>query len=153
MQSIELEDIIKKFPSISNIFKGVFSINKAPKRIKSKCFYILNTEIDSNPGKHWFCIVKVAPSKYEYFDSLGVNDEKIHHLNKYHVFPKHSKVLYNETQFQDNTTSTCGLFVLYFLIHRLHNLDLSFLNLLEEIFTVDCKTNETLVETFAKENF
>lgn len=153
MQSSQLIEIIESFPSIKKSFNGVFSLNTIPKRLKSKSFLISNTQNDTEPGQHWFCIIKIKPNKYEYFDSLGVNEKKLELLIHSNIFSKNSQVLFNETQFQNSTSISCGLFVLYFIINRLHNLDLSFSDLLNEIFVTDCEKNETLVNDFAKDNF
>lgn len=142
MQSSEFLSIIDKFPSIKAYFLGVFSFNKIPKQIKNKHFLVANTQDDSMPGQHWFCIIKKSHKNYEYFDSLGVNDEKIEKLMISHVFPIKSVVKSNNTPVQLKTSTSCGLFVLYFLIERMHNLDLSFDYLLNEIFDIDCEENE-----------
>lgn len=153
MQKSDLIDIIETYPSILSAFKGVFSINTVPKRLKSCSFIIVNTECDSEPGKHWFCLFKKSPKKFEYFDSLGVNKQKLNELKNRQIFPNNSSIQYNETQFQHSQSSSCGLFVLYFIIQRMHNLDLSFLTFLEESFTIDCVKNEEIISKFFKENF
>lgn len=58
------------------------------------------------------------------------------------------KIIFNETQFQDGSSESCGKFVLYFAIERMHNLDLSLEEILEEIFSTDCLQNETKVKEF-----
>lgn len=153
MQSSELSDIVHKFESIKSNFSGVFSLNRIPKRLKIKSFLIANTQDDSKPGQHWFAIIKVSPFNYEYFDSLGVTNEKLQNLNALHIFPLHSSVKFNETAVQSKTSDTCGLFVLYFLIQRMHNFDLSFNELLDEIFDIDCEKNENTVKLFAINHF
>ncbi len=51
---------------------------------------------------------------------------------------------------QCNDSELCGKFVLYFLIFRYFNLDGEYEDILNELFTLDCKTNEARVEKFLK---
>ena len=51
--------------------------------------------------------------------------------------------------FQSVNSNSCGFFTLYFIIQRMHNLDLSLKELLEEIFDdKDYKINEKIVLDF-----
>jgi hypothetical protein len=61
------------------------------------------------------------------------------------------ELIYNESQFQNIDSNTCGLFVLYFAIQRMHNLDLNFEEILEEIFDKDLLKNEQTVKTFCEQ--
>lgn len=153
MQSSDLNSIVSKFPSILSNFVGVFSIDNVPKRIKKNHFAIVNTEESTQPGKHWFCFIKKENKKYELFDSLDIDQTKIDYLEKYTIFPRNSEVKFNENNLQNSQSSTCGLFVLYFLVHRMHNLDLSFNKLINEIFQIETQRNENLVRSFANEHF
>lgn len=153
MQASELDNIVKKFPSISKNFVGVFSINTIPKFIKKNHFFICNTEPNTEPGQHWFTILKTEAKKFEYFDSLGVTSEKVETFKSIKLFRPHSLIKYNETPFQMSTSLSCGLFVLYFIVQRMHNLDLGFSTFLDEIFETDCEKNENLVKIFAEQNF
>lgn len=153
MQSSELINCLKTFTSINKNFVGVYSINTIPKFLKKNHFIIANTQPNTEAGQHWFCIIKTGLKTYEYFDSLGVTSEKIERLNFYKVFRPNCSVKFNETAFQTQNSSSCGLFVLYFIIQRLHNLDLSFLTVLEEIFKLDCQLNESIVKKFAEDHF
>ena len=49
---------------------------------------------------------------------------------------------------QDLSTSTCGEFVLYFLFQRMHNQDLDYETLLNDIFVSNPVTNEQKVKKF-----
>lgn len=153
MQSSEIYDIIQKFPSINQNFLGVYSINTIPKKINKNHFLISNTSKDTETGQHWFCILKTSNKTYEYFDSLGIDSNKIDKLKFYKIFKLQSSVKFNETAVQQPHSSTCGYFVLYFIIHRMHNLDLSFNEVLDEIFVLNKEENETNVMKFASSNF
>ena len=125
---------------------GYFS-DTLPKTIKYRHFCICNTDVKSGEGKHWICFVRNHKNNVELFDSLGVDSEKSLLLKKYCKF-RVNKLVFNETAFQDRTSDTCGKFVLYFAIERMHNLDLSFEDLLHELFDDQISKNEEKVKTF-----
>lgn len=153
MQASDLLNIIAKFPSISDNFVGIFSINNVPKRVANNHFLIVNTEESSKPGKHWFCFIKRETKKYELFDSLGIDQTKLNVIEEFKIFPPKSIVKFNENEVQDSQSITCGLFVLYFLVNRMHNLDMSFSDLINEIFDLKPDVNETLVNNFSQHHF
>ena len=57
---------------------------------------------------------------------------------------------YNETKFQNQHSNSCGLFVIYYIWQRMHNLDLSFDDLLEQSFEIDKSLNELKVKRFCE---
>ena len=65
-------------------------------------------------------------------------------------FQRHGikELLFNTSRVQDISTSTCGEFVLYFLFQRMHNLDLDYETLLNEIFCSDPAVNERKVKKY-----
>lgn len=151
MNSVDIKRVIESINSAKKYFTGVFSINTLPKKLSNPSFLICNFDIDSNPGSHWFCLFKTTKTQLECFDSLGLNEEKQNLLDKYCQIRYISSLIYNQTQVQNNSTSTCGKFALYFAIHRLHNLDLSFTELLNEIFEENVENNESKVASFFDE--
>ena len=152
MQAVEFDQYFNYYPFLKNQFVGVFAIDKLPKSLKIKKFCICNTDFSSGTGKHWFVLIRTSKNIVECFDSLGVSSEKRLLIEKYCHFRGISELLYNETQFQQSDTNTCGLFCLYYIFERMHNLDLSFNELLEEIFDGQNKVlNETSVNEFCRE--
>jgi hypothetical protein len=81
---------------------------------------------------------------------LGVDDTKKDLLKKFCKIKTKNKLKINETAVQSSTSTICGLFVLYFAIHRFHNADLGFNTLLNEIFSLDLSLNEQLVNEFCQ---
>lgn len=148
MNGDELKQKIQSINSAQKYFKGVFSINTLPTKLSIPSFLVCNFDLDSHPGSHWFCLFKTSKSELECFDSLGLNEKKQQLLQKYCKIQYISSLNYNQTQVQNNSTSTCGKFVLYFAIQRLHNLDLTFTELLNEIFEADLQSNERNVAAF-----
>ena len=149
MQAIELVNILDQFPSLKSNFDGIFAIDTLPRNLKIRHFLICNTDEAKGPGKHWFVILRLNKFKYELFDSLTLNQEKIELLQTYCNF-KTKYLKYNKTIVQSDESTTCGQFCLYFIIHRMHNLDLSFSTLLNTIFSLNVTENEESVKTFLK---
>jgi len=147
MMSTEFSQIFESFPSIGKIYIGTFPRDKLPKQIKTNHFAIVNTDVSSGNGVHWFCIFRYSTSTLEVFDSLGIDNEKKGLLHSFN-YGNLREVEFNATQFQSNDSDSCGKFVLYFLINRLHNLDHSFKDLLNEIFEPNLEENEKKVEKF-----
>lgn len=149
MISSDFESFFNHFPNINKNFVGVYSADKMPKSLKINHFFILNTDISSNPGKHWLSVIRTEKKLVEIFDSLGT---KIDFINNFFHFRSATKIIYNESIFQESDSSTCGLFCVYFIINRLYNLDLHFDELLSEIFDVVNKsTNEMKVVEFCQD--
>jgi len=150
MNGEEIKNIINLIPSINNLFKGVFSINTLPKQLTVPSFLICNFDLDIQPGSHWFCLLKTAKSQLECFDSLGINKDKEELLQKYCKIQYISSINFNETRVQNLNTSTCGKFAIFFAVQRLHNLDLTFSETLNEIFFKNDSLNERKVRNFFK---
>ena len=130
-------------------FSGIFAIDTLPKSLKLRKFCICNTDFSSGTGKHWFVLLRSSRATLECFDSLGITIEKTTVLKKYCELKGISEIIYNETQFQDDLSNTCGLFVIYFIFERMHNLDMTFHDLLEEIFDGENQTiNEEKIRSF-----
>lgn len=81
------------------------------------------------------------------FDSLGVDSEKKIMVENFCKFST-KEIIFNETAFQESESDTCGLFALYFAIERMHNLDLSFEEILHDLFKTDKSHNEKKVQEF-----
>jgi len=88
--------------------------------IKSNSFAVIVNSQDSYlPGLHWLAIYKSSTNNYiEFFDSLGKSmfyygDDVIEFLKT-----NGGIVRYNNCKIQSNKSITCGMFCLYFLVHR-----------------------------------
>ena len=121
-----------------------------PKTIRLRQFCFCNTDTQSGKGKHWLCFIRSHKNYIELFDSLGINSEKNLLIKNYCKFNV-KEIVFNESQFQESTTNSCGLYVLYFAIERMHNLDMSFEEILEEIFESNLKDNEQKVKQFCED--
>ena len=149
MQGHEFYDYFHKTPILKKNFKGVFAINTIPKNLKYRHFCICNTDKNNGSGIHWFCFVRTSKETIECFDSLGVNDEKKQTLKSSCKFKGIKEMIFNETQFQSDVSDTCGLFSIYFIVERMFNLDLSFEEILSDIFDPENHLeNENKVKEF-----
>jgi len=151
MISPQFFEKISLFPNLKPHFIGVYALDNLPKVIKEHKFLICNTDTQSGPGKHWFCLLKISKSEIECFDSLGIDNKKKQILFNQLKHFKVKKVKFNVTAVQLDSSNTCGLFVLYFLIHRNYNKDVGFAEFLNSIFTSCKETNENNVLKFSNE--
>ena len=153
MLSSEFAEKLSQFPNLRKHFNGVYSADTIPIRLRNKSFIICNTDIEKGSGKHWYCIVKLKNSVLECFDSLGIDSEKKtflkSHLNQKNI----QKIKFNVTQVQSSVSDTCGHFVLYFIVHRFHNQDLTFTELVNNIFEKNVEKNESLVSNYILSHF
>jgi hypothetical protein len=150
MLGSEFNQYFTHFTELKKFFLGVFSIDTVPKQIKKNHFCICNTSPSNTEGEHWFCILKIKRNQLELFDSLGVNVQKEEFYKK-NLRCYKNFLTFNVTQFQPNDSQNCGLFCLFFLFERFHNLDLDFDELLEEVFNTSLLKNDQKVEEFCAE--
>lgn len=149
MLSSEFYDVFKKFHCTESNFKGCFSADTIPKKFKLNEFAVINTDIQSGQGKHWYCIFKANRFSLEVFDSLGIDSFKKSFLEKHLKLPALKEIEFNSIPFQKSDTNSCGKYVCYFVINRLHNLDHSLNEILLELFCFsDLDKNEKIVENF-----
>jgi hypothetical protein len=152
MEGTEFQKYFNDFPYLKNHFVGTFAINTIPKTLKNHHFFVFNTDLSNLAGQHWLCCYREAKSLI-CFDSMGINDEKKMLLKKYCKIKGINEIHFNETQFQSNSSQTCGHFTIFFLIQKSYNKDLTFKDLLEEIFDKNPIANETIVIKFFSEIF
>jgi hypothetical protein len=149
MQTSDIINVIKKFPIISERFLGCFPLDKLPRKMNEQTCLIFNRDKSDSSGSHWICIIHRFNNDFEIFDSLGCNFPAIQPF--LHFKKKDSKnpvYFFNSYSFQDTSSSACGLFALYFLIHRMMNLDMTYNELLSEVFVENKIENEQAVIDF-----
>ena len=148
MITTDFYELLLQHQNLNHFFDGVFASDKVPKKIKPSHFIVLNTEPSGSIGQHWYAIYRHDRFIIECFDSLGIDEGKKTFLRE--NFRAHStkELLFNTSRVQDLSTSTCGEFVLYYLFQRMHNQDLDFETLLNEIFSSDPVVNEQKVKKY-----
>jgi hypothetical protein len=150
MLGSEFEKYFEHFTELKKKFLGIFSIDTLPKRITKNHFCICNTSPSNADGEHWFCVLKISTNHLELFDSLGIAKDKEDFYKKSLPF-KEKFLTFNVTQFQSNESQNCGMFCIYFLFQRFHNLDLEFDETLAECFDSDVNLNDENVIKFCKD--
>ena len=124
-------------------FNGIYSIDTLPSFISRRPFLmIVNTHTHNLPGEHWIAIHIDENKNGELFDSLAipVSNTLIRWLNTFT-----NKWKTNSRSFQHPTSSTCGAFVLYFILNRLHVKDFETIT---AVFTSSPFLNERFVTNF-----
>lgn len=128
-------------------FSGIFAADTVPRNLKSDHFIIVNTDISTGHGIHWYAIVRLG-KVIECFDSLGIKEDQKNFICTHFNFPGIRYISFNTTQVQPLSSILCGQFVLYFLYERYHNLDLDFDDLLNSIFDNNLQKNDDTVSNF-----
>jgi hypothetical protein len=145
MEGTEFINYLAKIPVLLPYFKGVFSIDVMPQNLKNKCFFVSNLSPHNSPGTHWIAFLCIN-NCLEIFCSLGNTWDLI---VPYLKFRKKITIYYNETPFQSETSTKCGKYVIYYLIERHFNINMSLHDLLEDLFvTDDINKNDAIVEDF-----
>lgn len=153
MLSTEFSENLEKFPNLKKYCDGIFASDTLPKSLKKDHFVICNTDLSTGPGEHWYCVLKSEKNVLECFDSLGINEVKKEFLKEKFKLKGIEEIEFNVTPLQPDDSISCGHFVLFFLIQRSHNKDLSFTDFLNDTFTTSKISNENLVKKFFKDHF
>ena len=152
MEGTEFQKYFDHFLYLKKFFVGTFAIDTLPKTLKNDHFLVFNSDTSDKQGQHWLCCFKEKKTLL-CFDSIGIDNNKKVLLEKYCVISGVNQIHFNETQFQLLTTDTCGKFAIYFLIQKSYNKDLTFGELLEDIFSDEPLKNESIVKNFFDNTF
>jgi len=141
LRGFEFLEYFSKVPIVNDYYLKVCSLDEIPRTFKVRQFAIVNLSTTAEPGSHWIVIFRSGKDIYEIFNSLGFSSLNL--LLPYFKPKTKVHVIFNEHQFQSNSTSTCGLFCIYFAIHRVLCYDQCFTHVLEEVFdSTDTDANE-----------
>jgi hypothetical protein len=119
IQPLSNIDLIKyaKDLNISN-FRGVFSSDTLPLRIRLNEKGIINTEgVKKGPGKHWVCYSKRG-DEILYYDSYGNLRPSLKTIEYFKSGGKNIKIKYNYSRDQPDNTNICGHLCLLFLLRN-----------------------------------
>jgi len=153
MMTNDFKPILENIPALKDHFFGIFALDKIPElsKLPKRHFLIFNLSISTDKGSHWCCLLK-NDTEIELFNSLGVSS--LDNLKPYLKFPRHLKIRFNSKCYQDQSSDSCGLFVIYFLVERMMNMCMPFDELLFDIFTTDnTQINEQTVKQFCLNTF
>lgn len=98
-------------------FDNVYSVDTLPSSIQHyPIFIVLNTHPHNLAGEHWKVILIKEDRRGELFDSLALPPN----IPTQQWLKKHTRQWKtNARAFQHPLSSSCGAFVLYFILHRL----------------------------------
>jgi len=111
MNTLEIEDVLKKHPGTRFVLKGVYARNRLPRQLNVPSALVGNTEPDSLDGEHW-----IVNSRGEYYDPMGLPPYQaayVAFLNKHCT-----SWTYNTVRVQEEGSTVCGQHCIYYLIHR-----------------------------------
>ena len=96
----------------------------------------------SESGSHWFVIFRESDETCEIFEPLGSGNIR----SLLSIIPRYCRhIEVNQEPVQSKTSTRCGEFCLFFILHRFYNLDLDFSTLINSIFSVNLERNESQV--------
>jgi len=146
LSTSDFEPYFKNIPDLLVHWAGTKALDEIPKQLKVKSFIIVNTSVKEKKDGHWIVLSRPYLGEIEVFNSLGF--ESLATIKPHLQFPFKSNIIYNNSSVQMPTTSSCGLYCIYFVVHRFLNLDIPFDELMEDIFTSNLNKNEDLVFKF-----
>ena len=131
-------------------YRGVFMRDEELPPLKDGK-YIFNLDDESNTGTHWTALIVTTQRKPNiYFDSMGFSPpEEIIKFAK----SKGDELYYSTVAVQDDNSSACGYFVLYFLKYIQNtggNILDSYYDFTHKLLTTDTKRNEKKLTSYFK---
>ena len=122
MRTSELWCAVQCDPTLRRHVMGIYARNTLPSSIPwllraRGVGFIVNTEPRQKRGRHWIAMV-IEGNKAELFDSLAepVNVDFDRYLKS-----RVASYIYNRQQLQSVDSDICGLYCLYYLLHKFKN--------------------------------
>lgn len=150
MDGFTLTSFIQKIPNLSFHVQGHLAKDTRLKKVLVyPALFVLNTDVEQGPGKHW-CIILIFDQAYaEFFDSFGKSPA--HYGFAKELLRHVSNIRYNEYAVQSKQNGTCGHHCIFWLYHRAR--DLSPDEIMKTCYTRHTEYNDLLVYNFVKEKF
>jgi len=140
MNTKSIDDYLRK--RCGSIFKGVFSCDTLPKRVRGPALFVCNTDPEDHPGHHWISIYVSEHREGEFMDSFG----RAPGSPFKEFMEKHCETwMYNHKQLQNIYSHFCGHYCIFYCLYRSKNLDM---RRIVEMFTNDTVNNDNLVHGF-----
>ena len=98
-------------------FGGLMSIDRLKFIPTSRIFYICNTDVWKNKGKHWI-VMYLINDTFEYFDPIG---NKPGFLFQNYMKKYTNNIIFNTERVQPLNTNTCGEYCIFFASMRSRN--------------------------------
>jgi hypothetical protein len=153
MRTNELLSAILSCELLSPYSGGVHAADHLPTHFPSNSFFIANSDILANPGKHWVCFYKSFQDNYtciEFFDSAGFGPEK--YRNQWISYLKNQSdyYIYNRKIIQHPLSTYCGIHCLYFALLRVQ--DVKFNNIIHAKYTDDLCYNDQIAKSYVSQH-
>ena len=143
MDSLTIGRVLRSDGKTRKIFQGVFARDSIPLTLQPLSLYVLNLDLQRNPGTHWVLINTLnCPGQVEYFCSFGVKPKYARILDALSNCSR--KAIFNDKQVQDNWSIMCGQHVLTtaLLLSRGYSL----YEILSDFYTDDLYKNDENVQ-------
>ena len=118
MDTMEIEEVLGNDAHVKPQWGGVHANNHLPIEANYPCALVVNTDPCDEPGEHWVALYLTPDGQGEYFDSYGL--PPMGRVKKF-LGQKTWNVIYNGQQLQGLTSSTCGHYCLFYLLHCCRN--------------------------------
>ena len=143
----ELKNLVSKNAdeNTRKAFLGVFAMDGLPQQIPHlPALLIINTHTSNLSGEHWKAVYISKEHYGEVFDSLAqpTSTRLLQWMNRFT-----RKWIRSPLVIQNPLSATCGAFVLYFILTRLHAPN--FMTCLQ-VFSHDLHKNDMLITQFVK---
>ena len=122
MNGLEILNYISKDEFLLSRFGGLFAIDQLTFTLPNReIFYICNTDVATQKGKHWVVIYfPEKSSTVEFFDSLGKKPNKNFQL---FMAQRQKAISFNSRRVQGASSKACGYYCLYFIYLRSRYID------------------------------
>ena len=128
MNSLMIHNICVDDENISRYYKGIYARNELCFiELEQPALYIVNTAHAFESYGHWIVIFVTDDGVIEYFDSLGKRLYSRHKNFKNFILSKNKTYRESMVRIQSQTSSTCGLFCLYYCYFRVRKFSLSYI--------------------------
>ena len=111
MRTSQLARLLNTHKVTRKVFKGVYPCNRIPRTLPKTTAFIVNTDPDGKPGRHWIAYY-CTPSHIYFFDSYGQAPWK-KELKKPMTLRKYKKYFGRRVQ---GHSQVCGHYCLYFIL-------------------------------------
>jgi len=119
MNNYQIERLLSNLPSTSPYFKGVLAADELePHSVITDEYYIVNLDPSWKEGSHWVAIKLCPEGRNEYFDSYGWPPPYEHFLTVLETFNS------STVQIQDNLSTVCGQYCIFYVWCRIKGLSL-----------------------------
>ena len=121
MNTREIDHALRTHGSTKAVFKGVFSADSLPSAqtrqgMVGPAAWVCNTDPSNQPGSHWIAFYQDTPSQLEIFDSFGRPITSYH--SNIQDFCDGALLVQQSQVVQSSLSTTCGQFVMFFLLRR-----------------------------------